>query len=360
MINYVYHVNVLGNIIKGNAWAVPNPSQGWCQIFEGKIPTQFFLGVPIGFYSQTISVSGTLPYDNAPGGKLDVNKQIADGDTDYGDITTNYPNHCFIPTISSLDIQTTDLFYNVSAIPNYPYPNNISITPFDAIYAPISNQDHVTVTTENIVWLVNEASPNDLYLQNRTITEATDFEAKNTVTTGRNVTNQYPQGDFIVENTGHVSIRGGESVTLKPGTHLKPKPGGSIRIYIDDFFDCTINTIKMADADGNDFPPAVEEYKTMFKEDTVQFPEKTYLIRNYPNPFSDETTIEYKIKKSNTVTITIFNSFGNELFVLKNKLPHEAGIYQIHFNGINLPSGIYYYSLQTNDYMETKKMIKIE
>jgi hypothetical protein len=69
----------------------------------------------------------------------------------YGDIVAFYPSHCFIPTVSALAYNTTDLFHNIAAD-----PNPVSNTPFDAIYSQGTNQEHVAITPQNAAWIKDE------------------------------------------------------------------------------------------------------------------------------------------------------------------------------------------------------------
>ena len=65
-----------------------------------------------------VTVSTTNQYDNAPGGWRDTMAEMDAIDPGYGDIVGIYPNHCFIPSVSSLDLNTTNLFYNIAGDPN--------------------------------------------------------------------------------------------------------------------------------------------------------------------------------------------------------------------------------------------------
>lgn len=130
--------------IIGDVWAVPDG--GSLQIFEGLIDP--ILG---STSSENVTVSGTLPYDNAPGGWRNSMEQMDATTPTYGDIVALYPNHCFIPTVSALYLSTSDLFYDVAGDPNI-----LAITPFDAVYFPAENQPHVDVTAENKQWLLDE------------------------------------------------------------------------------------------------------------------------------------------------------------------------------------------------------------
>jgi len=71
-----------------------------------------------------------------------------------GDIIALYPNHCFIPSVSALDINTTNPFYDIAGDPNL-----LANTPFDNLYVPATNEPHVTVTPGNAPWLLNEIDP---------------------------------------------------------------------------------------------------------------------------------------------------------------------------------------------------------
>ena len=62
-----------------------------------------------------------------------------------------YPNHCFIPTVSALALGTTDLFYDIAGDPAI-----LTMTPFDAVYFPLDNEEHVSVSPENAVWFLDE------------------------------------------------------------------------------------------------------------------------------------------------------------------------------------------------------------
>ena len=83
------------------------------------------------------------------------------------------------------------------------------------------------------------------------------------------------------------------------------------------------------------------------------------LEQNYPNPFNPSTTIDYSIPKSGLVTIKIYDVLGKEVKTLVNNIK-SAGNYSVEFNATKFASGIYYYRMQTNDFIETKKLILIK
>ena len=80
------------------------------------------------------------------------------------------------------------------------------------------------------------------------------------------------------------------------------------------------------------------------------------LSNNFPNPFNPSTKIAYVLKEKTNVKLLVMNALGEEVAVLVNQT-QEQGYHQLDFNASNLPSGIYFYSLQTDNFSETKKML---
>jgi hypothetical protein len=86
---------------------------------------------------------------------------------------------------------------------------------------------------------------------------------------------------------------------------------------------------------------------------------KFELNQNYPNPFNPTTTIEYSIPSNGLVNLNVFNAIGEKVGVLVNEFK-DAGNYEIVFNSGELTSGIYFYKLQTGNFIETRKMILLK
>ena len=93
----------------------------------------------------------------------------------------------------------------------------------------------------------------------------------------------------------------------------------------------------------------------------TKIPYKYDLFQNYPNPFNPATQITFSIEKPQYVSLKVYDLLGNEIAVLVDDYK-EAGIFKIHFPtlGLVIPSGIYFYTLQTNNIFITKKMILIK
>ncbi len=84
-------------------------------------------------------------------------------------------------------------------------------------------------------------------------------------------------------------------------------------------------------------------------------PESFSLEQNYPNPFNPLTIIKYTIPKNVHVKLTVFNLLGEKVAILVNE-NQSAGDYSVRFDGRNLPSGIYFYTLHAGNFITTKKM----
>jgi photosystem II stability/assembly factor-like uncharacterized protein len=85
-------------------------------------------------------------------------------------------------------------------------------------------------------------------------------------------------------------------------------------------------------------------------------PDKFYLYQNYPNPFNPSTTIKYSVSKSLNVELIIYNILGEEVITLVNE-KLTPGIYEVSWDAVDNPCGVYYYKLIAGNYSETKKMI---
>jgi hypothetical protein len=88
-------------------------------------------------------------------------------------------------------------------------------------------------------------------------------------------------------------------------------------------------------------------------------PDRFELKQNYPNPFNPTTRIEYSIPKNSLVSVKIYNMLGQEVQTLVNEF-HSAGTYLVEFNGAGLSSGTYFYTIQTGDFVETKRMVLVK
>jgi len=81
-----------------------------------------------------------------------------------------------------------------------------------------------------------------------------------------------------------------------------------------------------------------------------------YLLRNYPNPFNPSTNIRFRISDFGFVSLKVYDILGNEAATIVNE-ESQPGVYAVEFNASSLSSGIYFYTLKTENNSITKKMV---
>jgi hypothetical protein len=84
------------------------------------------------------------------------------------------------------------------------------------------------------------------------------------------------------------------------------------------------------------------------------------LEQNYPNPFNPTTNIKFSVPKDGNVSLKFYDMMGREVASYIDNGFLKAGIYNALFDGANLSSGVYFYTLSTNDFTETKKMMLVK
>ena len=83
------------------------------------------------------------------------------------------------------------------------------------------------------------------------------------------------------------------------------------------------------------------------------------LSQNYPNPFNPSTKIAYSIPTNGLVTLKIYNILGKEVQTLVSEVK-SAGSYEVSFNAASLSSGVYFYKLESGNFIDTKKMFLLK
>ena len=83
------------------------------------------------------------------------------------------------------------------------------------------------------------------------------------------------------------------------------------------------------------------------------------LSQNYPNPFNPSTKIAYSIPKAGNVKLVVYDVLGREVRTLVDEFK-QAGAYNVRFDALNIASGVYFYTIKSGDFTETKKMTLIK
>ena len=91
-------------------------------------------------------------------------------------------------------------------------------------------------------------------------------------------------------------------------------------------------------------------------EDERTSPDNYSLAQNYPNPFNPTTKIKFSVPKSSVVSLKVYDALGRLVTILVDE-ELSLGEYTAGFDAKNFSSGIYFYQLKTDNFVETKKMI---
>ncbi|MBX7047123.1 MAG: T9SS type A sorting domain-containing protein [Ignavibacteria bacterium] len=192
-----------------------------------------------------------------------------------------------------------------------------------------------------LTWFTNYWSDNKVYLWNCNHTGVyntnifTPLLYWNRITVEKSssgVVKVWVNGNQVVTsyNLGTCST---QDVTLALGSW---ENGRNIKGYIDDV------TIYYT-------PTSVENISS-------ELPKEFELKQNYPNPFNPITKILFSLPKSGNALLKVYDINGKEVETLVDD-QLSAGIYETSFNASSYPSGVYFYKLISNDFVQTRKMI---
>ena len=103
----------------------------------------------------------------------------------------------------------------------------------------------------------------------------------------------------------------------------------------------------------------LKDWVTDVENITETLPTDYSLNQNYPNPFNPSTIINFSIPNEGFVTLSVYNSIGQQVATLVNE-SKPAGTYQVDFIAEGLTSGIYFYQITSGNFSETKKMMLLK
>lgn len=94
-------------------------------------------------------------------------------------------------------------------------------------------------------------------------------------------------------------------------------------------------------------------------KDNPNVPREVKLSQNYPNPFNPTTNISFELQNASDVSLKVYNAIGQEVATLVNG-QINSGVHTINFNGENLSSGVYFYTLKAGNFTQTNKMLLVK
>lgn len=101
------------------------------------------------------------------------------------------------------------------------------------------------------------------------------------------------------------------------------------------------------------------DFVTSVEDNNSEIPQNFSLGQNYPNPFNPSTTIRFSIPAVSYVTLEVFNALGEKVSTLVSE-NLNVGTYKYDWNAESLTSGIYFYRLSSENFIESKKMILLK
>ncbi|OGU72952.1 MAG: hypothetical protein A2V93_05495 [Ignavibacteria bacterium RBG_16_34_14] len=108
--------------------------------------------------------------------------------------------------------------------------------------------------------------------------------------------------------------------------------------------------LKQFDTDGS------YEYSNVIEAEVKIELNDFKLGQNYPNPFNPSTKIEFIISSQQLVVLKVYDVLGNEIATLVNEIK-QPGTYEVKFNANNFSSGIYFYSIIADKFVQTREMV---
>ena len=102
----------------------------------------------------------------------------------------------------------------------------------------------------------------------------------------------------------------------------------------------------------------------VLEEHTATLPQAFTLSQNYPNPFNSSTVIRFALPASEEVELAVYNLMGQKVATLVEGV-REAGTYTLHWDGRDghgraLASGVYFYRLQADGQVETRRLLLLK
>ncbi|HEX9933801.1 MAG TPA: T9SS type A sorting domain-containing protein [bacterium] len=125
----------------------------------------------------------------------------------------------------------------------------------------------------------------------------------------------------------------------------------------------TANRIKISNQSASDADIdelSITKFATSVKRIDAA-PTGFLLKQNYPNPFNPSTTIRYSLARDGRVTVSVYDAIGHKKAVLVDA-HQSAGSYEASWNGLAadgsvLPSGMYFYRIETSGFSKTMRMV---
>jgi len=138
-------------------------------------------------------------------------------------------------------------------------------------------------------------------------------------------------------------------------------PANSSHYIVPDWLNLTNQPVRIYEDIGNtgvihDTLTLANQVTGVKEQLTLGIPQEFRLEQNYPNPFNPSTTIRYGLPSRTHVTLTVFNTLGQQVARLVNA-NMDAGYHEATFDGSRLSSGVYFYRIEAGSFVQTRKLL---
>lgn len=166
--------------------------------------------------------------------------------------------------------------------------------------------------------------------------------------------------DFGSNDTGYIGGQYGRIYkTTNSGLNWfqQPTPADTTK-NIKSIF-CINSKIAWASAKGEGLLYTINGGVSSISNISSEIPSQYFIYQNYPNPFNPTTKIRFAIPKQSLIKLTIYDLTGRVMAILTNE-KLNSGTYETEWDASHRASGIYYYKLEADGFIETKKMVLLK
>lgn len=164
---------------------------------------------------------------------------------------------------------------------------------------------------------------------------------------------------FVDQNTGYLAGSGKTAKTTNQGMDWIIQTN-ELTPYLYSVFFTNANTGYVAGENGGIWKTTTGGGQFVgILQNSNSTPDIFFLQQSYPNPFNPATNIKFDIPKTSFVKLIVYDILGRDAATLVNG-ELKPGSYQADWDASAFPSGVYFYTLQTKSFTETKKMILIK
>jgi len=158
----------------------------------------------------------------------------------------------------------------------------------------------------------------------------------------------YIFGDYVTRNTWALAYDGIHSASIRPLT--------TESYSISSFGVDTSREIYLCSYSSSGRIFKLTGPATNVNQETVHLPHIYQLIQNFPNPFNPSTVIKYDLPALSKMSLKVYDLLGREVATLVDGTK-PAGTYTEIWNANTMPSGVYFYKLTADGFVQTRKMI---